>query len=54
MRNFFILFLICVIYSCAGNFGKKEEFSEFKKDTFFSKGNQIVFLTPNQFFLKRG
>lgn len=53
MRNFVILFLTCVIYSCVGNFGKKEEFSEFKKDTFFSKGNQIVFLTPNRFFFEK-
>lgn len=53
MRVVFVLFLISFFYSCNSNFKKNNQFSEFKKDTFYSKGNQIVFFTPSQLFFEK-
>lgn len=53
MNKFIFFILILMSLSCKREAIKSDKFLEFKKDTIFSKGNQIVFFKPSDKFYQK-
>ncbi len=53
MKKLFFFSLILFIVSCKKETQKSDLFLEFKHDTIFSKGNQIVFFKPSEKFYQK-
>ena len=53
MKKYAFFFIVLLNVACKKKIVSVDNFSSFKKDTIFSKGNQIVFFKPSEEFYQK-